>query len=74
MTRKKLLVEDARTGLNALRNQLMQEFQSNSSYRERFRRLARERAITSPDGHRASNPKDSKSGPNPQSPDLVNRQ
>lgn len=47
MPRKKLLVEDARAGLNALRQHVLNEMQGTpASYRDKFRVLARTRAKT----------------------------
>lgn len=48
MPKKKPLVGDARSGLDALKNQLMQELHgaSTPSYRDRFRELARQRVVT----------------------------
>ena len=45
MTRKKPLVEDARKGLDALRNQLFDDMRKSpaGSYRDQFRSLARKR-------------------------------
>ncbi len=62
MSKKKPLVENARSGLDALKTQLFQEIQQRPpSYRERFRTLARQRI-----GSREGNPNaaDPKSPPN----------
>lgn len=62
MARKKPLVEDARNGLNALRNHVFQQIQRPSdSYREKFRNLARERVAVM---NRPQDDPDSKPGPN----------
>lgn len=47
MPRKKLLVENARAGLNTLRQHVLNEMQvPPESYREQFRTLARQRVLT----------------------------
>lgn len=57
MPRKKPLVENARSGLDALKTQLFQQLQPTTpSYRDRFRQLAREHVAREPESDPKSPP------------------